>query len=504
MTRKKKLFLNTTISLINQIVTLVCGFILPKLFLTYYGSAVNGLVSSITQFLGFISLCECGVGAVVQSALYKPLSEKDDREISKIIISAESFFRKVAVILVFYTLILMVGYPFITLNKFDYLYTMGLIFVISLQSFMQYYFGMTYRVLLNADQKAFIQLGTHCLTVIGNTIACIFLMTKGAPVQIVKLTTSLIFMIQPLVFTLYVRRNYRINRSIVLTEEPIKQKWNGLAQHIATVVLGNTDSIVLTLFSTLENVSIYAVYSLILTGVKQIITSLTAGISAMMGNMLAKKEYLLLNETFSRFEWMIHTAVTLVFTAAGILVVPFVQVYTCNVTDTNYIVPIFALILTLAQGMYCLRLPYNIMILAAGHYKQTQFSAICEAFLNIAISVLCVFHFGLIGVAAGTLIAMLYRTGYFVWYLSKNIINRNLLCFIKHLLVDMISVFIMWITVFGLRITLEQISYIAWLYMAIKVFTVCAVECAGINLIFYRQEMRQMLLRWEKKINGNN
>ena len=39
-------------------------------------------------------------------------------------------------------------------------------------------------------------------------------------------------------------------------KEPIQQKWNGIAQHVAAVVIGGTDTVVLTLFSTLQNVSI--------------------------------------------------------------------------------------------------------------------------------------------------------------------------------------------------------------------------------------------------------
>ena len=114
MTRKKKLLLNSSSSLIYQLVKLLCGFILPRLFLIHYGSAVNGLVSSITHFLGFITLAECGVSAVVQSALYKPLAEKDDIEISKIIISSERFFRKIAYLLIIYTVALMIIYPLVT------------------------------------------------------------------------------------------------------------------------------------------------------------------------------------------------------------------------------------------------------------------------------------------------------------------------------------------------------------------------------------------------------
>ena len=58
MNRKKKLYLNTVSALILQIVTFICGFILPKQILLFYGSEVNGLVISISRFLSVISLLE--------------------------------------------------------------------------------------------------------------------------------------------------------------------------------------------------------------------------------------------------------------------------------------------------------------------------------------------------------------------------------------------------------------------------------------------------------------
>ena len=66
---------------------------------------------------------------------------------------------------------------------------------------------------------------------------------------------------------------------------------------------------------------------------------------------------------------------------------------------------------------YCLRLPYNAMVFAAGHYKQTQLSAIIEAVINIVVSVVLVSKWGLVGVAIGTFAAMTYRTLYLVLYL---------------------------------------------------------------------------------------
>ena len=84
MSRRKKFLLNTGMGILKQLVTVICGFILPRYMLLYYGSSINGLISSISHFLSFISLLDMGVGAVVQANLYKPLAEKDNAQISRI------------------------------------------------------------------------------------------------------------------------------------------------------------------------------------------------------------------------------------------------------------------------------------------------------------------------------------------------------------------------------------------------------------------------------------
>ena len=97
-----KLKLNTFSSLVFEIVTIVCGFILPRLIMQAYGSGINGLVNSITQFIGIITFLELGVGKVVQSALYKPLVDKDNDQISRVMVSAGKFFKHIAQIMFVY------------------------------------------------------------------------------------------------------------------------------------------------------------------------------------------------------------------------------------------------------------------------------------------------------------------------------------------------------------------------------------------------------------------
>ena len=96
----------------------------------------------------------------------------------------------------------------------------------------------------------------------------------------------------------YVKKHYSIDKKITYTEEPIKQKWNGMAQHFASYVLNGTDNIVLTMFSTLGNVSIYSVYNVVIIGVKNALLSVTNGFQSLIGEMLAKKETMKLNAFF--------------------------------------------------------------------------------------------------------------------------------------------------------------------------------------------------------------
>ena len=94
ISRKKKLFLNTGTAVLNQVATLVCGLIIPRLIIAFYGSTTNGLISSITHFLAFFSMMEMGVSSVVRASLYKPLADNDYDSVSRVLISSRRFFSK--------------------------------------------------------------------------------------------------------------------------------------------------------------------------------------------------------------------------------------------------------------------------------------------------------------------------------------------------------------------------------------------------------------------------
>lgn len=496
--RGKKLALNTVSSLSLQIITVICGFILPRLILGTFGSDVNGLVHSITQFLGVITLLDLGVGSVVQSSLYKPLAEQNKDMISKIYVSANRFFRRLAMILLAYVAVLLVVYPLLVNKGYSYLYTAALIAAISINTFSQYYFGIVNSLLLTADQKGYIQYTAQIVVLIVNTAVCAVLIVMGASIQIVKLTTSLIFLCRPLYLFFYVSRHYDIDKKITYDEEPIKQKWNGMAQHFASYVLSGTDNIVLTLFSTLANVSIYSVYNTVIIGVKNALLSMTSGFQSLMGEMLAKKETEKLYQFFGYVEWLLHTGTTLLFGCTGVLIVSFVSVYTKGVNDANYIQPLFAVLIVLANAGHCLRLPYNTMILSAGHYKQTQSNYIIAMILNIVISIATVKIWGLIGVSIGTMVAMAYQTVWMAWYNSKNLICWPLKNFFRQVAVDVLTVGLA--SLATVWIPMHALTYVSFFVRAVEVFAIWCVIVCVVNLIFYRDKMNAVFAKVLRKV----
>lgn len=472
----------------KQLVSIICGFIMPRLFLEHFGSNVNGLIASIGQFLSIVMLFDAGMGVVIEAALYKPLSQTDNKKISQVLTSGKRFYNRVLKILAVYIIIIAFVYPFLVNDGFDTMYTGSLIVIISISLFGQYGLGVTCTALLTADQRGYIDyLMVACTTII-NTILCTILINMDLSIQIVKLVSSCVYLFRPVALYIYIKRKYDINWNETYETEPISQKWNGFAQHIAAFITNNTDIVVLTIFSTLSNVSVYSVYFLVIGSLKELLNSISGGIKAIFGDMYAKGEFDLLNNVFDKIEWVFHNVSTIIFSITAVLICPFVLVYTQGINDVSYYEPYFALVLCVAYCAYCIRIPYNLITQSTGFFKQTQISALIEAFLNITISIICINKLGLVGIAIGTLIAIFYRLIYYVIFLKKKILNRSLLKFIKNICMD----FTIFVTVFilGKICVIEVNGFEELILYAILMCVLSLVVLCVVNMLFFKDNMR--------------
>ena len=279
----------------------------------------------------------------------------------------------------------------------------------------------------------------------------------------------------------------------------LSQKWDGLGQHIAYFLYSNTDIAVLTVLADLKTVAVYSVYYMVVSQIESFTTSFSTGMEAIFGDMLAKNEMKTLHKTFGYYETLISMIATTLFSVTAVLIVPFVRIYTLGVTDTDYIAPIFSILLIAASTVSCLRKPYHNIVIAAGHFRQTSIAAYGEAVINIVLSVLMVIRFGLIGVAIGTLVATTFRLLYYVLYLSKNIFNRKISLFIRRSLVNIGSCIIIYLLGSLVRRCWNFSGYIMWILCGVIVTFIAIIITVVGNAIFYKEDLSKIRERGVRK-----
>lgn len=437
--KNKITLLNSISALFLQVVTIISGFIIPKIILLYFGSSVNGLVSSISQFLSYIALIEGGVTGVIYASLYKPLLDNDKTKISRILVTSKIFYRRIGYIFMAYSLVLAVIYPIFINKDFDFLFASGLTIVLSITLLIQYMFSLTLKTLLVADKKLYIISFTQVGIIILNIIFTYISARIYPNIHILKFISGIMYVFQPLIYAKYVNKNYDISWSEKQDNTLLKERWNGFAINVANFIHTSTDITILTIFTNLKIVSVYYVYSLVINGLGSLVKSISSGIEPTIGHSYAKNDSNDINFKMDLYEFVIFFLVGFLFTVASIQITPFVMVYTKKINDANYCQPIFGYVIVLAEALYLLKYPHLSIAYTANKFKEITVPAFIEAFINIVISVILVNKIGMIGVAIGTAIAMLYRMIFQVRYTQKILPNRKPRIYYKKLIIISIA-----------------------------------------------------------------
>lgn len=494
---KRSVKLNIITSLILQILTILNGLIIPRIILVYFGSEVNGLVSSLLQFLNYINLLEGGVSGVIMASMYKPLAHGDDEEVSSIIKATNQFFHKIGLIFIIYSIGVAVVYPLVVGTKFSWPYIFSLTLILSASLYIQYFFAYTFRLLLQADRCGYIVSISQIGFVILNLVLVLLAVKVYPSIHAIKIASVVAYVIQPIVYNAFVKRHYKINKHVRPSDKALAQRWDGLGQNIAYFIHSNTDIVILTLFTSLTNVSVYSVYFMVIHSLRDLINAVSTAIVPSVGNILATDDNALKQKTFDIYEYGIGITTCFTFACGAILIVPFVLIYTSGVTDANYDQPVFGIVLLISEAIYCYRSPYINVTYASGHFKQTAKYAYMEAALNIIISVLMVARFGLVGVAIGTAVSMTCRFIAHIIYLKKNIlyrpIRKSLITLLGFMIPILVSAYLISIIPF------ETADYKTWIVKAFFVSIVIGISLIVSGLLLKKEQLCELFKRAVKR-----
>lgn len=415
--------LNVITTLINQLVTTCCGLITPRILIGAFGSEAYGIAVSIAQFLSYITLLEGGIGGVARAELYGPLVRKDTEQIGSVYYAVKRFFHYVATAFAVYSVVLGIVYHDLArVTIYSKTYIFLLVLTISLSTLAKYMGGLANLTLIVADKKQYINNYISIGITLANTISVILLVLLKCDLIWVKLGSSLIYIVRPLLYSYYVKKYYQLPKKVKAHAE-LKQRWTGMGQHFAYFLHKNTDVVLLTLLADVRHVAVYSVYNMVINSIRSITEAFSGGMEAVFGELIAKDQPEKLRKNYYKYQGLLTVTTLVLFCCTGILIIPFVKLYTQGITDANYIQPAFALVFLLAEAVNCLALPCSSLPVAANQLQQTKWGAYGEAIINVVLSCILIRWEPLLGVALGTLAATVFRAVFYMVYSAKHILR---------------------------------------------------------------------------------
>lgn len=435
--RTKKSLRNSAVALGFCLVNLLLQFYSRKIFLEYLGAEVLGLNTTATNLLQFLNLAELGIGAAVSFTLYRPLLLQDTDQVNEIISLQGFLYRRIACFLVIGSIVLMGLFPWIFEDMALPLWYAYASFSVLLVSSLLGYFVNYKQILLTADQKDYkVQYSQQAakLLKIGCQIAAMLLFDHA---YIWWLVLELIFAcVGSVAVELVTRRTYPYLKPVLRDGKQLQKKYPEIGRKIKQVffhkigsfALTQTSPIIIYAYTSLTVVAKYGNYMLIIVGVTSLMNAIFNSITASVGNLVAEgdKEHSL--AVFEELFSLRFIVLTTICYGVYQLTADFVSLW----IGPEYVMDnTILLILLLSLYISLSRSTVDAFIAAYGLYGDI-WAPIVEAVINVSLSVLLGYFWGLHGVLLGVLISQVLVI--FCWkpyWLFRNGFKTPLRVYIK-------------------------------------------------------------------------
>ena len=480
---KLKLIIKNLFSgIFSQFITICLGIIIPRLFIVNLGSETNGLMSSINQFLVYLSLLEAGVGTATVQALYAPISNNDRQTINGIMSATNMYYRKTGIIYLMFVVIFSFIYPLMMKSSIDYFTILLVIFLSGFSQVITYLFHGKYKLLLNADGKTYIVNNLAIIITILTGLTKIVLLMNRFNVVAIQFSYLIINILQMLFLSYYIKKIYPwLNVKMPPNLRAISKKSSVMVHQISYLVFSNTDVIILSMFCNLEVVSVYTIYNIIFSSLSSILSSINNSVLFYLGETYHKSMDRF-RKIIDSYENVYMTVNFICYNLALIFIIPFMKIYTAGIKDVNYIDFNLAILFTVINILIAARTAMSNTINVSGFFKETEKRAVLETVINLLVSIVLVQVIGIYGVLLGTIIALLYRANDIILFTNKKILNRSSIKTYKNIFRNTV-IFIVITYIFNFN-TVNFISYYNLIIYFIK-YSIIIISVYFIGLVLF-------------------
>lgn len=496
MKGSKKIKKNVFFGIFSQLLIFAVGLIVPRLILTSYGSEVNGLLSTVTQIFVYVGLLEAGIGNAAINALYKPITEKNQYDISDVFSATQKYYRKVTMIYAICVVLISVIYPFCITSSLSYLEVSLVIGFQGLSGALTFFFVAAYKQVLIADGRNYIVSNISLIIYILTSAVKIVLMSVGVNVIFLQAGYCLVHCAQVIIFLAVMKKKYPwLEKHRKPDMSALSQRNAFLVHEISGAVFSSTDTFVLSTFCSLMVASVYSVYNMVFVALNSLIGSVNTGLYYILGQSYARNDGSY-EKIHDNYDVLYMAFVFTLFSVAYVLMCPFVKLYTVGVTDIDYIDYLLPLLFVSIQLLSCGRATSARLITISGHAKATQGRSMIEAIINITVSIALANLIGIYGVLIGTIVALLYRSNDIIIYANKKILKRSPF--------KTYSKFLLFILIFAIIVLVEYVvrdvliklceSYLAFIICGI-VFTICSFIIYFGAVLLFSKNIRQVVFK---------
>lgn len=492
--RTTHFFYSTIVTAIYQFIIMISGFIVPRVMLVAYGSELNGLVSSINQFISYFSLVEAGLAAAIVYSLYEPLATRNLDKINRILSAAKKYYYQCGYIFTFLVIILAATYPlFNNTKQLSYIQIFILVIALGAKSFFDFFTLAKYRVLLTADQKVYIISAASIVYQIIYILIISILAFFRVSIVLVYLFAIIAVYSRTVILKTYVCRKYsEIRYDLEPDKSALDKRWDALYQQMLGATQSSVPVVLATFFCSLSLVSVYTIYNMVMSGINGIMSIFISGLGASFGDVLAKKEQNTLERSYNLFVFVYSCINTFVYSVTTVLIVDFVKIYTSDIHDQNYIFPVLGVLMALNGYLYNMKTPQGMLIGSAGHYKETRVQCTIQVLIIIIGGLILTPLYKLTGIMIASCLSNIYRCIDLIYYVPHNILNVKSTYTFKNVCLSLMG-YIIIISVGFLFVKVAVVDITSWIIKALIV-SIISIGIIGITAVaFYKNELKQSI-----------
>lgn len=490
MTRSQKFLSNTIASALYQITVMLIGILTPRIMLLIYGSELNGLVASITQFVTYFNVVQAGLSSAAIYALYRPLSEQNQFEISGIVVATRNFFYRSGMIFIIILLFFSLVYPiFVSTNAINSSDITILILVIGTAGIVDFFLLAKYSALLAADQRSYVISFASLISVVINFVIVVVLAYRGVDIVMLKSISIITVFARSLYIRSYCIKRYSyLNYHIKPNNSALSRRWSALVLQVLQLVQNGAPIIILTTVSTLKRVSIYSIYSMIILGISSLLDIFMSGLSASFGEIISQNKIEVLQRTYRDFEFLYYGLISIVYSVSLVMIMPFIRIYTNGVSDTNYNLPIIGFLFVLNAYLYNIKTPQGMLVISAGLFKETQTKSLLQAIIIVVPGFILAYLFDISGVLLALILSNFYRDIDLIFFVPAKITNLPVKETLLRIVRSIISIALSSLPMqFIANLNIDSI--LQWIIVATLVTVYSSIMWLSISIIFDRKQL---------------